>query len=62
MRNCSQSLKRQSESFIFDGQNHGLAEDGSGSEMDDLIHSWRRIADPGLRRIALDVIRAMATR
>ncbi len=30
-------------------------------ELDDLLYSWKRVTDPRLRRIALDMIRSMAT-
>ena len=31
------------------------------TELEDLIHSWKRVTDPKLRRIALDLIRSMAS-
>lgn len=34
-------------------------EDG---ELEDLIFSWRRLRDPRLRKIALNVVRSMACR
>ncbi|MBU1540704.1 MAG: hypothetical protein KKC29_02640 [Alphaproteobacteria bacterium] len=30
-------------------------------ELDDLIFSWRRVSDPKLRRIALELLRSMAS-
>jgi hypothetical protein len=30
-------------------------------ELEDLIFSWRRVTDPRLRKIALDLIRSMAS-
>jgi hypothetical protein len=30
-------------------------------ELEDLIFSWRRVSDPNLRRIALKVVRSMAS-
>jgi hypothetical protein len=30
-------------------------------ELEDLIFSWRRVSDPNLRRIALDLVRSMAS-
>ena len=30
-------------------------------ELEDLIFSWRRVTDPKLRKIALDLIRSMAS-
>ena len=29
-------------------------------ELDDLIHSWKRVTDPKMRKIALELIRSMA--
>ncbi len=62
MSNVSQSLQRQSETRSFSRQYDEPDENGLGREIEDLIHSWRRIADPALRQIALNVIRAMASR
>lgn len=31
------------------------------NELDDLIYSWKRVTDPKLRKIALDLIRSMAS-
>lgn len=33
----------------------------ASSDLDDLIFSWRRIEDPKLRHIALNVIRSMSS-
>lgn len=30
-------------------------------ELEDLIYSWKRVTDPKLRKIALDLIRSMAS-
>jgi hypothetical protein len=30
-------------------------------ELEDLVFSWRRVTDPKLRKIALDLIRSMAS-
>lgn len=38
---------------------HELLNSGD-PELEDLIFSWRRVTDPRLRRIALQVVRSMA--
>lgn len=54
------SLPRQTERPSFSRCDKGPLSEALDPEMEDLIYSWRRIADPALRRIALGVIRAMA--
>lgn len=61
MSQQAQSFQRQSEGRKFGGEDAELLGVAPGSEVEDLIHSWRRITDPRHRQIALGVIRAMAT-
>ena len=44
----------------FAAPSHEAAYSGD-LELEDLIFSWRRVTDPKLRKIALDLIRSMAS-
>lgn len=62
-------MNRQSTAPALLGTNHPRSNEATAHEvetfedreLEDLIFSWRRVADPKLRRIALNLVRSMAS-